>query len=153
MLNQNAVNCEVKLAEVIYHLVLLRRWRDEHCLGETSLLDDEVDMLGVVEIQPGITISNLAKYLGVTLTTAIDKLKKLIRLSYVTQGGEGRKLPIHLTESGKQALLQAKLRYLHQVILGPHLDGKSATTELHNLLGEIDRKVTEKLLEPFNPVY
>jgi DNA-binding MarR family transcriptional regulator len=152
-MNQNAVNCELKLAEVIYHLVLLKKWRDGHCLGETRLLDDEVDMLGVVEICPGITISNLAKYIGISLTTAIEKLEKLIRLSYVTQEGEGRKLPIHLTESGKQTLLQAKLRYLHQVILGSHLEGKSATTELHDLLGEIDNKVTEKLLEPFNPVY
>lgn len=152
-MNQNVVDSEAKLADLIYHLVLLKKWRDAHCLGEPQLFDDEVDMLGVIEIYPGIIISNLAKYLGISLSTTTGKVEKLVGLSYVTQQGKGRKLPIYLTKQGEEALLKAKLAYLHQVVLGLHLVDGKATSELNELLVEMNKKVLEKLLDPFKPVY
>lgn len=152
-MNQSSVESEAKLADLIYHLVLLKKWRDEHCLGESQLFDDEVDMLGVIEIHPGIIISNLAKYLGISLSTTTGKVEKLVGLSYIVQNSVGRKLPIYLTKQGEEALSKAKLAYLHQVVLGPHLVDGKATSELHELLVEMNKKVLEKLLDPFKPIY
>ncbi len=144
---------EQNLANLVYSLILLKKWRDEHCLGEPELSDDEIDMLGVIEIRPGITISNLAKFLGITLSTITDKLEKLIGLSYVTQQGEGRKLPIHLTEEGKKVLLKGKFRYLHQVGFKFNLQDGQAISELNKHLVDMNSKLLEMLLEPFSPVY
>lgn len=142
---------EAKLADIVFNLVLLQRWRDLHCLGEPKLFEDEIQMLAVIDLNPGITNKGLVTYLDISYSTIAEKLEKLKRFSYIVQendDGGKRKVPINLTEQGRQALLMAKYRYLHQVNFEPLVRDEKISLELSDLLTSIGKLLTIRVADP-----
>lgn len=142
----------VGLSQLSFNIHLLQRWRDGHCIGTPDLDTDQVDILGVIDLHPGVIVSDLAVFLGMSLSTTLEKLKKLKDLKYVFQDESmgKRKLPLILTNSGKTKLAECRLKFIPYECRKKiaRLDFRELPNTINNIK-DTDRVIVGELLEPF----
>ncbi len=95
-----------QLNELGIILMLIRKWRSIHCVKDLEYDLDDLFIFELLQRDPGLLGSQVAKALGKSPSSISDKLERFNTLGFVRMGAaeDERRKPLALTESGERQL-------------------------------------------------